>query len=441
MGNKIEHYLRFGSHTETKIFNEIKNKNFGITFNANVIAHTPLAISKTLFLSLAKKDFFIDPQTYIYQLDPVKYYSAEKGNDVVLKKSVEALISEYKTAASAPLAKLAQPDYKTIKNALSELTINALKFQNDFLANKFCSYSNGKGYDAYSQLEAYSKGKKPIYLIPPYFYLTLDKIQDKSWEEWLDLNISAIGYAKKNTEIPKIAAEIVLDSKLLLIPDALEVIANKYNSIGVKTLMVWIDDFQQYEEEDLLKKYVQFLKRLKGKKISLYGSFFDLLLSKKNILSGFCHGPGYGEHRGVKPVGGGIPTAKFYLPLLFQRVRAESAEQVLSKKRLFVKETYLQKVCDCQKCRTAFKNSKNLSIDFIKYYSETHLSKKGRETPNPETLRNNQLHFIFRRLHEINHTTIESFNNEADEAIKWLERNNLIPYKHLHVWKGIINEK
>jgi uncharacterized C2H2 Zn-finger protein len=205
--------------------------------------------------------------------------------------------------------------------------------------------------------------------------------------------------------------------------------------------MIWIDNFNHYDEDVLLEKYVLFLNKLKGKKISLYGSFFDLLLSKKSILSGFCHGPGYGEHRGVKPVGGGIPTAKFYLPLLFQRVRAESAEQVLSKKRLFLKDIYFKKVCNCQRCQTAFKNSKDLSVDFIKYYSETHLSKKGRETPNPETLRNNQLHFIFKRLQEISHITIDSFNNEAEEDVKWLEKNNLIPYRHIRIWKDIINEK
>lgn len=76
----INHYIRFGSNKEAKILRNraLKGKSFGLTMNANVIAHTPASIYRMLFTSFPDIDFFIDPQTYIVQFDPLKYYSSKK---------------------------------------------------------------------------------------------------------------------------------------------------------------------------------------------------------------------------------------------------------------------------------------------------------------------------------------------------------------------------
>ncbi|MDQ1354463.1 MAG: hypothetical protein QG657_4772, partial [Acidobacteriota bacterium] len=93
----ISHYLRFGSHKETKILKHrfLKEELFGLTLNANVVAHTPASIYKMIFLNFHKANYFIDPQTYILQLDPLKYYSTEKikngEKEMELKSSVDTL--------------------------------------------------------------------------------------------------------------------------------------------------------------------------------------------------------------------------------------------------------------------------------------------------------------------------------------------------------------
>lgn len=104
----ISHYLRFGSHKETKIFKHplLKGKPFGFTLNANVVAHTPASIYKMIFLNFHKTPYFIDPQTYILQLDPLRYYSSEKirngEKETELKSSVDTLLTEY----GGPTAKI-----------------------------------------------------------------------------------------------------------------------------------------------------------------------------------------------------------------------------------------------------------------------------------------------------------------------------------------------
>lgn len=439
----MEHYLRFGSHAEAKIFKEIKKHNFGITINANVIAHTPLSISKLLFIQLSKKDYFIDPQTYIFQVDPIKYYSATKGYEVVLKESIEVLLGEYKTQIADSVKKLQQPDFNVIKNNLKQLTENVIEFQVDFLNKTFNKFSKEVGYSEYYKLFEKKNGF-PKYLIPPYFFLTLDNAKGKNISEWLELNIQAIKFSERHKAVSKelLAAELVLDNKLLLDEKKLNEIAKAYNSIDVKTIFLWIDQFDTYDQTHLvLKNYIVFLKKFKNKKIiSLYGSFFDLLLTKEKVLGGFCHGPGYGEHRGVKPVGGGIPTAKFYLPSVYQRIRAEDAESIIAKKELF-NSKYFSQICDCVQCKKILKGSDSLETDFLKGYSDTQLSKKGRETPTSNTLKNNQLHYLYKRFFENQTMTVKKFIEDSALMIKWLSENTTIAYDYLIVWKKIFDEE
>ncbi|NIM15150.1 MAG: hypothetical protein GTO45_24565 [Candidatus Aminicenantes bacterium] len=293
--------------------------------NANVIAHTPASIYGMLFASFPDIDFFIDPQTYIVQFDPIKYYSSEKiknGTKVtLLKNSVHTLLSEYGEPVSTiinDMERLYPPD---LKNSIDELTRNVINFQKYFLVNSYESKKTEDGYDDYSDHEEYEeKIIEPKYLIPPYFFLSLDE------EDWLQLNIRSIRKALKLEKPEKIAPEIVMEKQIFFSESHMNDIAKAYNSIdGIETLFIWIDDFDETGvSAGYLKKLIRFLEKFENKKIiNLYGGYFSLILCKEGILKGFCHGPGYGEHRGVKPVGGGIPKAQYYLPHLSKRIKFE----------------------------------------------------------------------------------------------------------------------
>lgn len=439
----ISHYLRFGSHKETKVLRHrtLRGKSFGLTMNANVVAHTPSSIYKMLFTRFPDIDLFIDPQTYIVQLDPLRYYSTEKiinGEKVTqLKSSVQTLLTEYGKPVSNVITNMERLDASDLENGTAELTRNVIHFQKHFLAESYRSNEEDDGYGDYRDYEDYEeKIIEPRYIIPPYFLLPLDEVDD-----WLPLNERALREALKDENPDKIAAEIVLEKQVLLSPYA-EKIAGTYNSIReIETLLIWIDDFDEAEVSPVyLKKFIDFLEKFEDKKIiNLYGGHFSLLLCKEGILNGFCHGPGYGEHRGVKPVGGGIPTARYYLPHIYQRIDFELASSVLNKKGL-LNERYFDEVCDCQVCRQLL----SPVPDETKFYEygKYMLSSTGKsEIPTEDTLKNNQLHYLLKRFSDIKKIDLPDQKKRFREFIDWNKRMKIVSTQHLENWLEVLDER
>jgi hypothetical protein len=410
--------------------------------NANVVAHTPASIYKMLFVSFPDRNMFIDPQTYIVQLDPLKYYSTEKivnGEKVTqFKNSVQTLLTEYGEPVSRILNDMQRLEALELENSIGELTKNVIRFQKDFLFNSYKSKEVDDGYDDYSDYKDYDeKIIEPQYFIPPYFFLTLDEAN------WLNLNVRAIQEALKIVMPEKIAAEIVMEKQVLFSDTLVNDIAKAYNSIDeIETLFIWIDDFNETEvSSNYLRKYINFLEKFKNKKIiNLYGGHFSLLLCKEGIMKGFCHGPGYGEYRGVKPVGGGIPTAKYYLPQISNRIDFELAKSVLQKKDLLNKR-YFHEVCDCQTCKQLLSPVPD-EEKFYEYgnYKEPR-SKDKRPMPTEDTLRYNQLHYLLRRLSDIKKINLRDENRRFKDFIDWNNRKKIVSTQHLENWLKVLYER
>lgn len=438
----INHFIRFGSNKEAKILRNraLKEKVFGLTMNANVIAHTPASIYRMIFTSFPNIDFFIDPQTYIVQFDPLKYYSLEKienGKKVThLKNSVHTLISEYGAPISTIENNMKRLNPSDFKNGIAELTRNVIGFQKYFLVKSYESKKDDDGYDDYSGHEGYEeKNVEPKYLIPPYFFLSLDE------RDWLELNISFVQEALKQEGAEKIAPEIVMEKQIFFSESYMKEIANAYNDIdGIETIFIWIDDFNETAvSAGYLNELIRFLERFKNKKIiNLYGGYFSLILCKEGILKGFCHGPGYGEHRGVKPVGGGRPTAKYYLPQICKRIDFELALSVLKRKGLLNKR-YFSEVCNCSICRkllTPIPNENNFS-EFGKYQ----MSSSGKtEIPTEDTLKYNQLHYLLKRFSEIKEIDLSIDKERFLELIDWNRGQKIVSTQHLENWLELLNE-
>jgi hypothetical protein len=440
---QISHYIRFGSHKETKILRHraLKDKAFGLTLNANVVAHTPASLYRMLFTSLPDIDFFIDPQTYIVQLDPLRYYSSEKiinGEKVTqLKNSVQTLLKEYGKPVTGIINHMQSLDASDMKNGIAELTKNVIDFQKHFLFNSYKSKEVDDGYGDYSDSQEYDeKIIEPQYVIPPYFFLSLDE------KNWLELNEHAIREALKLERPEKIAAEIVMEKQILFSDSFLNEITDVYNSIDeIGTLFIWMDDFNEtIVSSGYIEKFIKFLEKFENKRIiNLFGGHFSLLLCKEGILKGFCHGPGYGEHRGVKPVGGGRPTAKYFLPQISQRIDFELATSVLQKKNL-LNERYFSEVCDCQVCKQLLSPVPD-EINFSEYGKYTMSSTKKSQIPTEDTLSNNQLHYLLKRFSDIKKTNLRDDKKRFREFIEWNSRMRIVSTQHLENWIEVLDEQ
>jgi len=430
---QIEHFVRFGSHRERKVFdfvNKVKKVN-GIAINANVVAHTPSSIYNFLYTNNFQK-YFIDPQTYIIQLDPAKYYVNDKNDEPKLKKSVNSLLSEYGNPASNIANTLLPVSADKLDENISEFTKKVIQFQKGYMQKNYSDKKDKKGFSDYDV--EISNDLSPEYLIPPYFYLTTE-----DYEKWLTLNIKFLNEAL-NGKDDNIAAELVIEKQILLNKNILNEIVEVYKSIDCKTIFLWVDSFDETEvSEKYLNAYVEFVDKLKNNNkkriINLYGGHFSLLLCKKDVLNGFCHGPGYGEKRAVKPVGGGIPNAKFYLPLLGMRIDFENALRVLIKKGLLNKD-YYKLICNCKKCKSLLGNVPNEEL-FYKY-GIYELSKSGKSNiPTEETLTNNQIHYLLKRLDDIDNLNLKKEKEKLENFSNWNKEKKMVSGGHLLNWLNL----
>lgn len=428
---KLKHYIRFGSHTEAKVLKEVKSQISGLTFNANIVAHRPAAIYRLLYINFPAIDYFIDPQTYIFQLDPIKYYSNNKGN---IKNSVLQVARAYGDPFinCCSLKPIGIGEFQN--SNIDSFTKAVIEFQLNYINDEFNKIKTDEGYDDYESSNSNNSILNPEFVIPPSFYLNID---EASFPKWLNLNESCIHSARDQFADRKIVPELILDKRLLNSNKYLSEIINKYNSLGLERILIWIDDFNETEEDQInLNSLVSFYNKLKIGKISLFGGGFSLLLFYKKLLDGFCHGPGYGESRGIKPVGGGRPTAKFYLPYLMNRLDYAVCERILKSKDDLT-SLYFKNVCNCKICR------KNLTppsqSTFFNTYGLTQLSSTGKsEIPVPISLFNSHVHFLEHRFYEINQMNFDKLVMMFEEFISWNETHRLISTEHLSSWIKIL---
>ena len=294
------------------------------------------------------------------------------------------------------------------------------------------------GYGDYSDSEDYKEKEiKPRYIIPPYFFLTLDE------KNWLEINIRALREALKHERPDKIAAEIALEKQILVSDDYLNKIVDAYNAVDeVETLLIWVDNFNETDVSTIyLKKFVEFLGKFKNKTIiNLYGGHFSLLLCKERMLNGFCHGPGYGEHRGVKPVGGGRPTAKYYLSYISKRIDFELASSVLKRKTL-LDIKYFNQVCNCRRCKELLSPVPD-ETKFYEHYGKYILSSTRKsQIPAQTTLINNQLHYLLKRFSDIKSVNLRDEKRRFREFIDWNKREKIVSTQHLENWIKVLDER
>lgn len=439
--SKPIHILRYGTVADKSHLEKAINAYDFLSINGNTAAYVSNAIATFVvhkFFDKPDKGFFIDPITYAFQKEIHLLKSRSKTGEISIKKSVKKLIEYY----GDPISKVNSDREVTIQDfndpeGSREFCERVLRFQFSIVsdhikANDLSKYlvyaANLKNENEINQL-------KPKFLIAPYFYLDC---ADPSFKEWLDINIA---FAEMSIKMSKqffsgipVFAQITVSNRVLLDIDAIQLIADKYTHCNCDGITIWVDELDEHEAtKDSLLGFTRLLTKLRNKTIlNMYGGYFSILLTNKsiNLLKGVSHGLEYGESRKVYPVGGGIPTSKYYYYPLHQRMDFTKSFYLLEYDQILDTslanwgdcKPYYQKICKCGQCRSIMQNS---MINFIKFESDQFYEIKQknhtlrRKKASPETKTNCLYHYLLCKKMEFSQVKKQSIDfllNELRET-------------------------
>jgi len=381
------HIVRYGFAGDQYLLTEEFLDTYDqVALNAKIVAFRGAALAGFFIDYLQGKPYFIDPQTYAFQLD--RQHLLSKSKQDVLSKSFVKLIQTY----GEPLLGLIDGSIQSISSdnlkgdqSLKSFADRVRRFQLEALEAASEENDSAK-YIKYIEKKTGKRVRdmRPSMLVAPYFYLDLF-----TWEQWLEVNMRAFHATAKlqNDQDPPLAIQLVM-SKDLLLQDALrERIAAEYSSLSPHAYLLWIDDLEEQtattEELTALAELAQALSN-KAPVTNLYGGFFSVLLMRHGVFSGVVHGLEYGEHRSVVPVGGGVASARYYLPALHTRMFHRDALRIARRLGgLNSVAAFREKVCDCHQCATTI--SSDPTEDFQSYGQMAKSPKDGRLYPTGTT--------------------------------------------------------
>jgi len=352
------HAVRFSVASESRYLAEFRDKYNLVVVNANIVSHMPGAVAK-LVGERALRPYLIDPQTYAFQQDP--FYVCretvdEQGRrEYELKKSVQKMATAYGGVLESKLTALQAVTVADLDDdrVLEEICQNVIAFQASVVVDKVAS----EGVAEYLEYVGAAAGS-PFGLVAPYFYL-----EAASWRSWLVVNERMLACSRRVVDGSyagqRVLGELVLSADLLVDPAARDAIARTYSGAGIDGILLWVDQLAEHEAAPMvLEGFVSLLRNFQSagiRVLNLYGGFLSEILAGSGagaLLWGVCHGMEYGEDRGVVPVGGGIPMAKYYLPDLHRRIRYPEVARVLVGKGLLDSaEAFHSRVCDCATCQ------------------------------------------------------------------------------------------
>lgn len=440
----IEHYMMFGTFAEQRHFIYPAEDTYnGVIFNANMVAHAPGGLAGFLVSRTQKLSFIIDPLTHAFQHAPRILYKADGSGT---KKAIQTLADLY----GEPVASRAGKDPVTPSDFLDgrtkELFVqNCLKFQREEVTNRARNHDDCKYFT-----EDELSGFDPKALVAPYFFLS-----EGEYGDWLTVNTQLAAIAvQMRAGSEAIYAEIVIDKALLVNQDAINKIVEQYSTVELDGYLLWVDQFSEHDASQTeLQGLLDFCRSLRdsGRSvINLHGSYFSVLAAGtlgKAALTGVTHGPEFGEARGVIPVGGGIPFAKYYLPILHQRVLYREMLKILDATNWRTDAaTFHANVCDCPVClETIDGNIEN----FSKFGESTPIQRRSKsgivriDYPTQEARLRCLKHFLQCKEREF-----KSANNDATSLIEDLDKGvrtlrNIIGYegiKHLLNWKVVLSQ-
>lgn len=342
----VDHWMTFGSFAEQSHFAYPTPDAYrGVIINANMAAYASAGMAAFLMERTGGLSYLIDPLTHAFQHDP----SAVQNKDGEVKASVTRVAEHYGEPFSSTVGIRPVLPEDFPPDIIPSFVGRVLNFQQTLLPTAM------ESCEANEYLGQSLADLQPHALLAPYFFLS-----ETTVEEWLPVtrNLILASVAQKPAQ-SRLFVPLVLSQGVLLSDSATRQLLQAVNGVGVDGFVLWIDELNEHEASALiLSKLVALARALRGASgmevINLHGGYFSILaggLLGQEAFSGVAHGPEFGEFRGVVPVGGGIPIAKYYMPPLHARVRYREAVDVIRRKQwLNSAQSFHQEVCDCSMC-------------------------------------------------------------------------------------------
>ena len=441
------HWMMFGTFAEQRYFAYPEREAYeGVIINGNMAAYAAQGIASFLLTKTLRQRYIIDPQTHAFQHDPA---FVRDGNDV--RKSI-ALLAEAlgepieNNVGKRPILPRMLGDDGLFRGLVGRCL--------DFEKASICEHMRESDVAKYVEFEGSGGVEIPPYaLIAPYFYM-----KETTVEQWLPVNVKAAVIALKLEGKLPIFASLVVSQGVILDSKLRDRIVDAFDEVNVKGFVLWIDELDESEAGGAeLHGLLDLASRLRHNRaglrevIDLHGGYFSTLATGdmwgRSAFSAVCHGPEFGEHRSVVPVGGGIPIARYYIPALHQRIRyREAAAIFLEKGYLESSELFHREVCGCAECRETIAG--NPGENFALFGdSNTKLVRRGNgvasmEFPTARTKMRCLQHYLQRKAIECQFAV----SGSKEQAVKdfmmakgsYEEVIGLEGVAHLDLWREVL---
>ncbi len=440
---QIDHWMLFGTFAEQRHFEYPEVGTYqGVIINANMAAHAPAGLAAFLLEKTAGMKYIVDPLTHAFQHDP-EVISNDEGAP---KSSVRSLADAYgepvaDKVGSTPLL----PRHFDKAGVLQGFTERCIRFQQEHLTEYMAQSDAAK----YLEEEA---AAPPYAVVAPYFFLT-----ETNYESWLPVCCKAAQAARTllgTVPSPRLFVSVVVSQGILLDEQARNDITKAFAGLDVDGYLLWGDSLDEQAASGLeLRGLLSIARGLRqaGKRevINLHGGYFSILAAGvlgNGAFSGVTHGPEFGEFRGVVPVGGGIPIARYYIPKLHARVRYRDALRFFQAKRWLDDATgFHSNVCACAECVATLGGD---SANFRLFGEGTVKSVRRRngivriEYPTGETKLRCLRHYLQRKRLEYKVAAegkAEELLKEMDEGVEQFEDvAGMEGVSHLRLWRKIL---
>lgn len=428
----IEHLVRYDTAQDKKFLEEYcKNIDF-LVFNANILCHHSEDKSRTIYSSFPKTKFFIDPRLYSFQLDISNIKNRKKGKPEKIKDSYLKLASEYELdyviQTETPLS-----TSRVLKHGIYKLAESILNFQFNFI--------NEHLDEELKELIEFSKQfRRPEILIAPSFCLLSEN--DFKWLEINDKLLDASLSIKDTYNLP-IYANLIISKEILENKIFMSQIIKIYSKAD--GLIFWIDDFnEQCVNESIIKSLIDFTieykKENQNKKLySLYGGYLSILLANFG-MGGVCHSVAYGESKKINR-GGGRPLSKYYLPMLYNRMKPESMIRLIRRMKIETRRNFLNQICSCNICKKNIFDD-NIERRFFRYLDDYDTTPMHRFNAKNSC----RTHYLEVKNEEFNSICTKKIDFLIDSIhstyLKLKDRDYLdkSEYEHLLRWVNVMKE-
>ena len=390
---QLEHMIRLGTHSEKKYLLKVRPWYDGVVLNANLVEASSSALA--VFLSVLKKEFFLDPVTYAFALNPNMLArdnvpAVDKGTIRALKRTFLKLAERY----GGPILELAgvRPlEPKDLDHGMCEYLSEAVvEYQMDRLVEA------GRTSDDFLGEPFGDTDLRPSRTIAPYFYI--------ADQDWLRVNINLLERSCELSEEKKIPlwGMICLDCRHVDDDRMVNKIIAAYKDQRCNGYLLWLSDFEEKNaSRGQIRGYQKLVRGLSSAGrpiINAYGGYYSALLFEDG-MTGISHGIGYGERRSIEPVvGGGLPPARFYLPALHYQISLADFATLAGSRGV---EEYRTEICNCVICAELVERG----IDFLvsQYTQSTPKVVNGRlrEFSTPFVYDLTRFHFLHNRHLEL----------------------------------------